>query len=286
MTSLAEVYSTSVFDYDRRIYADHYRQEHMAKFCHDQLAKGVIGPEEGRKIVSVLNHLAPSVAKSISFDQKMIASQLVGEACTVISLQAAKEVFKTMAEQEAEQDLNEDSKDKVFILGVRKIMEKMSKEACSSKAKYKERRKQIRTIQQAFNTITVDRDLKVENIVQEKMKALAAYYHLKVTHSTSEIEINDCDFQSKLDGEIKALKSGVYLMRIIKYKNNHKLEEHGHTVIYIKTERSTLYFDVALGLYQLFNESKKTHLIYNSLLSAKLRFGVDRLSFHQLELRE
>lgn len=288
MTYLTGLAGTAarVFPYTNEAYSTEYQHEYVAKFCHDSLAVGATHPECGREIVSSLNSLAASVADNIAFISESVTDQLSGGACTSISLRVAKETIRKMAEISTEADLSKKSKDIALINAVRRIVEKANKEAQSERPKYKEVRQQTRTVQQAFNTISVvDRSKNVENIVQEKIRAMAAYYKLSACQSTPEINVRSKDLLKELCNCLESLKPGIYLIRIIKYQKNHKLEKHGHTAVYIKTVKMTLYFDVALGLYTLFNESKK-HLIHDAMLSAKKRFDVDSLSFHKLKEME
>lgn len=102
-----------------------------------------------------------------------------------------------------------------------------------------------------------------------------------VSASTDEIKVNDpktshLTVQKQLD----ELSEGVYLFRTIQFEENHKLETHGHSTVYIKYQKAIFYFDTQLGLYDL--SQGKEELIFNSLLSANQHFHIDYSRFHKL----
>lgn len=273
----------NVLPYQVEDYKVFYSDEYITEFQHAPLAKGATDPKDALRIVEQLNQFAQKEVKNIRFNPEMITgNQLIGGACSVVSLRVAKSVLEIVEHLAARKGMSEEDKEKILINKIRQCVEEINLEAASNKKNYEERRKEMRTLQQAFNAITVDRKVETADVVQDKINALASYFQLQVSESTPQIQ-GDETLEENLHKQMKQLSCGVYLMRIIDYKYNHKLEEKGHSVVYVKTPHSELYFDPALGLYMLFKQIEKVNLIYDALLSAKLKFQVDQLSFHKLE---
>lgn len=279
--------SNQVLSYDDVDYRAFYRNEFIAEFNHGPLAQGITDQNKAKQIVEALNESVLKETAAVTFNQAMIkTNQLTGGACSVISLQVAKAAFEILEQLAKQDDLTEEHKGRIFIQRVAQTVNDIHVLGKVNNKKNEEARRDIRTIQQAFNAITVDRTVKVDHIVQEKMKALAIYFGFRISESTPEIQVNgNLKLKALVEEQMQTLKEGVYLIRVIDYTNNHKLENCGHTIIYIKSLKSELYFDPRLGLYQLFAECQKTNLIYNALLSAQMRFKVDVVSFHKLESR-
>ena len=256
-----------ILPYNREAYRLFYDTEFCQDFQHKPFVEGVTDKEEARSVVARLN--ACKVVGTISFNPDMITGdQLSGGACTVVALRVAEIAMQTQAMLQTCQDLTEHEKQII-------LLNKVSQQVLQMHAEGPEERKKVRTLQQAFNTITVDRDMKTVDVCQDKIKAMVALYGMTVSHSTAEVPVVGnphlgCEFQR----EFQALQPGVYLLRIIDFKNNHKLEEQGHSATYIKTAEMELYFDPALGLFNLFKGAKKTNLILHALYSAHLRFNV------------
>lgn len=134
----------------------------------------------------------------------------------------------------------------------------------------------------------MDRTTAAADLSQEKIKAIVALENLTVSESTAGMQAeNGPSFAEAMQQQMQKLTPGIYLLRILEAADNHKLEVHGHSTLYIKQKGRELYFDTQLGLYDL---AKKTNacqpLVSSSILSAKTRFQVDLCKFHKLERRE
>ncbi len=115
--------------------------------------------------------------------------------------------------------------------------------------------------QAAYNTIKVVDESGVFNedeIKQQKMQSLANYHQIELLPVTDSIKLKEvwdsiygfCDF---IDG----LPEGAYLVRALYPRNNHKKEWFGHTMVLIKGEELSLYFDNAYGANDITNQVGK-----------------------------
>lgn len=96
----------------------------------------------------------------------------------------------------------------------------------------------FRNLQAAFNSIAIDTaatsHLNKDEIVREKVSALVSYFDFTLGLP--------CDL-SNLD----KLDSGLYVGRAIKPASNHKLEDYGHTILFIKLADQAILYDPNQG---------------------------------------
>lgn len=253
--------------YNQKDYKEKYSQEFIIGFNHGSMAKGPIEINSVKEIVKGLNEKASHVTKVVNFNENSMDKDLIGGSCSSIALRVGLVGIKCLQESEDDESLTN---------CVRDIVEKIHNLPRSG-------RKEVRNLQAAYNTIQVDTSVKVDDISQEKIKALVSFFDMKVCQSSEELLVEETDSCEKVyDEMINKLKSGVYLVRVLQKENNHKLETQGHSTIYIKGKNGKeLYFDTQLGLYDV---SKAQDLIYRSMCSAKKQFAVDVCKFHQLAI--
>lgn len=274
-----------VLPYNVEGFSNFYRNEFITGFTHTTLATGQIDRKQAEEHLGRLNERSIQIMPSIFFNQEMLTgNQLEGGACSAVSFRIINEVFdifQTLSNASVGSDLREI----MFSVRLLKSVCALEEVATGSRGPDKAGQMAIRTEQMALNTITVDRDkVRSGNAVPEKIRAMATFYGLKVVESYPELRVKgNQDLDRQLSEQLNGLKEGVYFMRIIQEKYNHKLEEKGHSIVYIKTIKSEYYFDVALGCYIPFNEAGKVNLVCNALLSANARFGVDVMSLHRME---
>lgn len=257
-----------ILEYNQRDYQKNYSAEFITGFHHGSMAKGPVDVKSVEAFVATLNEKVVNVTTAVSFKQEAIQPILEGGSCSSIALRVCQAALITL------QQLDCQSSD--LIDSVKAKIDQINALSPSG-------RKEVRSVQAAFNTIQVDTSMKVDDICQNKIKALAAFYDLKVCQSTEELAIEKSDdCERKFAETIKTLNPGVYLVRILQKEENHKLEKQGHSTVYIKDQHGEeLYFDTQLGLYHV---SEAQDLIYRSICSALRRFGVNACKFHQLLL--
>ena len=277
---------SNLLSYTGEVYKSFYCDEFIASFTHGTLATGQVDPVQACRMVEQLNAHVTRIAAPIAFNQEMVSgTQIEGGSCSSITFRIIKEGLAALKTLETTHYLKRSTRERCFASRFANTVKELEKTATGNRAADKAVQIAIRTEQMALNTITVDR-VKIHsgNAVAEKVGAMALYYGLKVVKSSPELRVKNNDqLDSQLRCLMRNLEEGFYFLRIIQEKNNHKLEEKGHSAIYIKSGDAEYYFDPALGFFHLFFESIKMHLITNALFSANDRFGVDVLSFHRLE---
>ncbi len=276
----------NVLPYTAKAYQDLYEDEFINSFTHASLADGKTDQAKALKFVDQLNARSCQVMPCITFNQSMLrGDQLTGGACSAIAFRVAKEAFSLFNSLEKNKQLNPSSKERSFTSHLSRFVQMLELIATGTAAEEKREQLEVRSEQMALNTITVDRDtLRSGNAVAEKISAMAPFYGLRVVESSPDLRVQGNEqLEANLSKQMRSLKEGVYFLRIIIEEENHKREQKGHSIVYIKTSAAEYYFDAALGFYHLFPEVTKTNLIYKALLSANQKFGVDVLSFHRLE---
>ncbi len=280
------MFLSGILPYTIDAFHSFYGDEFIAIFTHATLATGQIDRTQAKKLVEQLNAGASRIMPCISFNEEMLTgNQLEGGACSSIAFRVAKEALVLQSDLKEIRELKPSSREQSFALRFSDYVHNLEDMAKGKNAPSKALQSLVRTEQAAFNTITVNRDtIHPGNAVSEKVGAMAPFYGLKVVESSPELRVKGNEqLEKQLLEQMRSLKEGVYFLRIIQEKYNHKLEEKGHSAVFIKTESAEYSFDPAVGSYTLFSEASKTNLIYNTLLSANERFGVDVLSFHKLE---
>jgi hypothetical protein len=266
----------SYLNYQANEFQDYYQEEFLTGFNHGPCTKGSTDPQIVQQVITRLNERVSPAASCISFDANRIEENLTGGSCSSIALSIIRSYFDYL---KTPGDHTEQNKREALI----NIVTKLTADSTSKSKTASHARNKTRSIQTAFNTITVNRAYNIDGVTQEKIKALASYYDLAVCHSTDSVLVND-DFSEKhFNDSLRALSDGIYLVRVIQKEDNHKLEHHGHSTIWFKfSDNQQVYFDTQIGLYRISQTSEKMHVILHALQSAKNRFQIDELSFHQL----
>lgn len=260
------VTAPAILGYNQMDYQKKYPEQFITGFTHGSMTKGPIDVNRAKEIVKILNEKISNNKAAVHFDESSIDKELTGGSCSSIAFRVGLIALEHL----------KNSNDDGLPNCVKEIVEKMNKLPRSG-------RKEVRTLQGAYNTIQVDTSIKTDDISQEKIKALASFFDMKIGQSTEELIIDETDHcKTACDGMMNKLHAGVYLVRVIRKENNHKLETQGHSTIYIKLENgNALFFDTQLGLY---NVDHKQDLIYQSMCALKRHFSVDACKFHQLVL--
>ncbi|MBA3815502.1 MAG: hypothetical protein H0X29_03090 [Parachlamydiaceae bacterium] len=238
----------------------------LASFDHSLLSKGPVIQEQVHDFVKKLNtKVLSEKINGITFNSKYIKPELRGGACSAIALRIACPLLDRVKHlpSNSSWDCQADAIDFVELINKSESIEK----------------DQIRSVQAAFNTIIVTSE-KISDISQQKIRALAAFYDIKILYSTDEYVIEEGEnFERKFLEQIKNLNQGVYLVRAIQEADNRKKESRGHSTIYIKDKKEELYFDPRLGLYKL-NEQKK--VFFESIYGSKRIYNLDNIKIHLL----
>lgn len=270
----------AILPYEQRAYQESYSDAFIAEFNHNPLSKGPVDSIKVNNIVCQLNaEVARRQILSVYFDQQHIVDNLTGGSCSAIALKIAKVALDYLQGPGNQQQDG-------LLTSMAEIVKAIHTEGLKNNKTCSNKRKELRSIQAAFNTICVDPTAaKMVDICQDKIKALATFYDIGVSHSTEElqlIETKSC--LDKFESTRKNLEPGVYFLRVIQKEGNQKLEKHGHSTVYVKSDQAKeFYFDTQLGLYDLSKgDTNIGRMIFLSMCSAKRRFNVDSYKFHKL----
>lgn len=103
----------------------------------------------------------------------------------------------------------------------------------------------MRDLQAAYNTIEVLSQTGID-FSKNKIQSLLNFFGLKIEKVCEEIDLEKEDAKELFCNMEKEL-CGIYLIRIILPSNNERLEECGHSLVYIKEDQILLY-DPGRGL--------------------------------------
>ena len=227
--------------------------------------KGSISISEAE---AVRKKLEDKKVEGITFNSENLTDKIEGGTCTSMSLKFTSCYFKT--KEVCKKDPNYQPKmllDKLSLIGHK---------FASSSDKMKNR-------QAAYNTIETKNIEGNIDYSKNKVQALANDRSLKINFSSKEIEVDYYHENIEtISKEIDNLPEGVFLLRILKPKDNKKLEDHGHTLVYIKEEGIGLFYDPNLGVVNL---SPKEHsdLLTTCMLKNLNDFEINKARFYQVQ---
>lgn len=229
--------------------------------------EGCRGGISVKKAKKVWQKLQERPAPGISFDSTIIdtCSTIIGT-CTAMSIEFASSYFSLRKEMNNISPGSQQFQDRLRDL----------------KNKFETSSDKMRSKQMAYSSITVDPKKNID-ISKNKIESCVRSHDFEISYSSSEMEINLRDSWIK---EINNLPIGVYFIRMIKpAKNNHKLEERGHSMIYIHETDAGYFFDNNTGLEKIFEtrEIKKGNLLYERLLSVYKTWDIPMMRFYRLE---
>jgi len=177
----------------------------------------------------VLERLDKNKPSCIRFNRNTITNSIEGGTCSAMSLEFLATYFKIKEACPVDADYRS------YML--QKLRESGSKFASSSQ--------EMRDRQSAYNTIEVSKLSEDIDYAKNKMQSLANYHGFKIDWSSDHIDTTLCrDVTSTMDH----LPDGAFLIRILKPANNEKLEEYGHSLVYIKEDGLRLFYDPNFGL--------------------------------------
>lgn len=81
--------------------------------------------------------------------------------------------------------------------------------------------------------------------------------------------------------EYVSLPEGIYLLRIIKPAQNEKLEQYGHSTIYIKENDYKVFYDPNYGAYNLTDEDIASKF-FTIFQTQWLMYEINKIRFHRL----
>lgn len=218
------------------------------------------------KVEAIRERLEKTSAQGIAFNKNKVLDAVDGGTCTAMSLEFVDRFLKVKKGYLASSNYGPG------ILTA--FMEKIGKQFATSSER-------MRTRQAAYNTIEVTQSDPKIDVSQSKIQSLAKYHGLEVKYSSKEMDVPGMS-EMELESEMQNLPEGAYLVRMIRPADKEKLEESGHSLIYIKEKDVSLFYDPNKGLKNL-EELKHSSVLLESFKLNFEKFHLTKVRFYQLE---
>lgn len=163
----------SILEYKKEVYQSHYKSELISDFLHGPMTKGAIDSTFAFEIIDSLN--SKNEGSPIHFDKKRLEKELSGGACSAIAFRVAGVAIESLEKLEK---MPEDQKALLLKKNLDDVVDTINKEAKGEKKRHQLLRKQTRSIQAAFNTISIKNLDQLATLAQEKVASLASYFGL------------------------------------------------------------------------------------------------------------
>ena len=217
------------------------------------------------KIEAVRLKLESQQAFGILFNKDKVSGYLDGGNCTAMSFEFLASYFKNKKICQKEPNFRSE----VLLNRIIQIGQDF---ALSSE--------KMRVLQAAYNTIEV-RKLNISvDYSKNKIQSLANSHGLKIDYSSKEIDLNTINTENELRSHVDALPEGAFLVRLLKPADNEKLEEHGHTLVYVKDQGVDLFYDPNYGVIHL-NVAEHTSVLYESFKNCLCYFETNKARFYR-----
>ncbi len=219
------------------------------------------------KVESIRAKLQAHRSNGIQFNQKKVSPSVEGGTCTAMSLEFLDSYFKTKKITIEQPDARSDMLvDHLIRLG----------------RNFSSSSQEMRDRQAAYNTIEVKLNGSEIDYSRNKVQSVANYHSLSIDYSSPEIDLAKLDDESSISKEVNALPEGAFFIRILKPANNEKLEEHGHSLVYIKERGLGLFYDPNYGVRNL-SPSRHSKILFKGFKSCFESFGVNKARFYRFQ---
>lgn len=238
------------------------------KWLFEGTQAGCEGQVSIAKVESICARLDAHRSLGIHFNQEKVIDFVEGGTCTAMSLEFLDSYFKIRKTCTKKPNYRSDMLvDYIVQLG----------------QKFSSSSEEMRNRQAAYNTIEVDDALDdTIDYSKNKVQSLANYHSLLIDYSSSEIDIDTLSSESELSKEVNALPEGAFFIRILKPANNEKLEEHGHSLIYIKERGLNFFYDPNFGVRNL-SSSDYPKILFEAFKSCFQAFRISKARFYRLQ---
>jgi len=226
-----------------------------------RLQKASQGPCSGinwrPKSKSYLKKLQADSPSTIGFNAEKLSWTTRGGNCTAIALEFIERYFNSDSSESAESRLKRIAKSLKFGGNIR----------------------EMRARQGAFNCIEVKNSSAMTGTA-EKVGALLNFHDFKLINQSNTFDLLD-DLRPKLSGILSSMDWGIYFMRDIKPANNDKLEEHGHSMVLIRTRGGDFFFDPNKGLEKIEAQGLEER-VFEHLKHNYKRFEISQATFFKV----
>lgn len=230
--------------------------------------QGWVATSKVQNIVSELKLKAP---QTIFFKRRLLGRWIEGGNCSAISIDFIRKYRKRKLN---EKPLNE------WTQELYSLAKKFSD--TSGNIKYKNQ-------QMAFNSFSVKKEFRQQfrndtldltryDLTRDKVASFANLY-FNITHASAQFDIRS-DTKDVLNDELEKMPEGIYLLRVIKPLNTSKLEEYGHSMVYIKEKEGQAFFDCNSGVEIL--EKNAESRVFDHLAHNMAKYEVSQSRFYQM----
>lgn len=198
------------------------------------------------KVESIRKRLLSQSACGISFNPNKVSGTITEGTCSAMALEFASAYAKR------KEDL---SKKIIEIVGSLQSISKLLLlfEIKKLGENFQTSSEEMRVRQAAYDTIEVIPTLQNIDLHRGKIQSIANYHNFKITFATEIInaEMLSCPEDIR---QYVSLPNGIYLLRTLKPAPNEKLEQYGHSTIYIQEDNCKIFYDPNRGAYDLTEE--------------------------------
>jgi hypothetical protein len=138
----------------------------------------------------------------------------------------------------------------------------------------------FKNIQGAFNTIKKKHEEVVPDFKRSKIQAMLNLYKRKIVFASTEVDINHAQNEIKLI--VQSLPFGAFIIRELLPENNHKDEKHGHTLLFVKDESGSFFYDPNFG-WSEFPQGGESEFILGSLFDCHRAWNTPHVRFYQVQ---
>jgi predicted methyltransferase len=233
-------------------------------FSSEQIHKdGAVDPQ---KVKMLLSNLKAKAKEGIYFTD-LKSNNLYGGTCSAMTSMLINEIFpqKIRTLQELEKAL-------------KKISTKSSLQRCITQSC-----KSARDLQMAFNAIRISPNHKGSSLdfSKHKIGSLAGVYQMSIGKTSEPLEIRSIQAPDNFKQAIDKLPEGIYWLRAINKADNEKLENFGHSLMFIKGKDFLGLYDPSVGM-KIASLRNTEGFIQDTVLFSLRRYALHEARFYEI----
>lgn len=218
----------------------------------------------------VLELVRKKQPKGIRYNPQKISAFVEGGNCTALSLDFIEKYFAMLKQLPLEGEVEPKLFDKKMT-----AVGKLYKRGGNDVGRLVE----FRSRQAAFNCIEVDKNERGVDFSRAKVESLANFHDFRIGHDSGGFDIVK-DARSKLKMQLKQMPEGAYLLRVNKPMDNEKLEEYGHSMVFVRSQHGDYFYDPNLGTEKI--EKHTASRIFWHLRRNWNKYEVSEARFYQM----
>ncbi|MBS0604593.1 MAG: hypothetical protein JSS60_06095 [Verrucomicrobia bacterium] len=228
---------------------------------------GAVGPAPIDRVLPVLANLHRRKERGIEFNPAKITGHVEGGTCTSMALDFADFFFKLRKVHVKTGGQSSEP----FLNAIRQLGRRFARSS-----------EQMRIRQAAYNTIEVTPGAPGIDFARNKVQSLVSDYGFRIDHASREIDVEPGLQDRAIEREVSDLPNGLYFLRTIKPSANERLEENGHSLIYVKEGQEGFFYDSNYGARYLL-KTDHSSVLTQSLNSCFRQFQTSKARFYRLQ---